>query len=451
MSKILKKIQILLRHDTASNWTLANPTLAAGEVGIETDTHKIKVGDGSTAWADLAYASDEAKHAAAADEATHATSADTATSAESASKVVNALTISDGQTYDGSVAVDMRTEFAKYVKTEQLGVAGGVATLGEDGHIPAAQLPSYVDDIITADTYEKLPGKSQYEGEESPAKDKIYMVTDTGAIYRWSGTDYVEIHNDTGTADSAVKLATARNFSIAGDVTASAVSFDGTGDVTLQATLPDVGAAATYGAADKVAKVTTDAKGRVTAVEEVPITIDWGSVTGKENVATLDPAAGIQLASKDKVLATWSDGAGNATITGTDYSGSAASAKKLEHTITIAGQKFDGSENVEVEVDLSNYVTLDGVETITGAKTFTAPITLGTSGSISETDYSGKAATAGAADTAEKLATAHNINGVAFDGSEDITITAEIAEPADGIYVFDCGSATEAGETAVVG
>lgn len=44
------------RHDTAANWTSANPTLAAGELGVETDTHKIKAGDGSTAWADLPYA-----------------------------------------------------------------------------------------------------------------------------------------------------------------------------------------------------------------------------------------------------------------------------------------------------------------------------------------------------------------------------------------------------------
>lgn len=447
-NKTINKIQLLLRHDTASNWTLANPTLAAGEVGIETDTHKIKVGDGSTAWADLAYASDEAKHAASADEATHATSADTATSAESASKVVNALTISDDQTYDGSAAIDMRTEFAKYVKAEKLGVANGVATLGDDGCIPAAQLPSYVDDIITADTYEKLPGKSEYEGEDSPTKAKIYIATDTGAIYRWSGADYVEIHNDTGTADSAVKLATARNFSIAGDVTAAAVAFDGTGDVTLQATLPDVGTASTYGAADKVAKITTDAKGRVTTVEEVPITVAWGSVTGTENVAILDPTAGVQLASKDKVLATWNDGAGNATITGTDYSGSAATAKKLEHKITIGEQVFDGSEDINVVIDTSDFVTLDGDETIAGTKTFTKAIKLNEEGTatIDATNYTGKAATAGVADEAAKLSTARNINGVAFDGTEDITITAEIADPSEGIYVFDCGGATGAAE-----
>lgn len=44
-----------LRRDTASNWTSVNPTLHAGEPGLETDTGKLKVGNGSTAWNSLAY------------------------------------------------------------------------------------------------------------------------------------------------------------------------------------------------------------------------------------------------------------------------------------------------------------------------------------------------------------------------------------------------------------
>jgi hypothetical protein len=44
------------RRDTAANWTANNPTLAAGELGLETDTSKYKIGDGATAWNSLAYA-----------------------------------------------------------------------------------------------------------------------------------------------------------------------------------------------------------------------------------------------------------------------------------------------------------------------------------------------------------------------------------------------------------
>lgn len=48
-------MQIQLRHDTAANWTSVNPTLAVGEIGIETDTKKFKIGDGGSAWNSLAY------------------------------------------------------------------------------------------------------------------------------------------------------------------------------------------------------------------------------------------------------------------------------------------------------------------------------------------------------------------------------------------------------------
>jgi len=46
---------IQIRRDTASDWTSANPTLAQGELGLETDTLKLKVGTGTTAWNSLAY------------------------------------------------------------------------------------------------------------------------------------------------------------------------------------------------------------------------------------------------------------------------------------------------------------------------------------------------------------------------------------------------------------
>lgn len=44
------------RRDTAANWTSTNPTLASGEIGVESNTGKFKIGDGSTAWASLLYA-----------------------------------------------------------------------------------------------------------------------------------------------------------------------------------------------------------------------------------------------------------------------------------------------------------------------------------------------------------------------------------------------------------
>ena len=47
--------RIKLRRDTAANWTQENPVLAAGEPGLETDTGKVKYGNGTTPWAQLSY------------------------------------------------------------------------------------------------------------------------------------------------------------------------------------------------------------------------------------------------------------------------------------------------------------------------------------------------------------------------------------------------------------
>lgn len=49
--------KIQLRRDSAANWTATNPILAQGEPGLETDTNKVKYGDGTTAWNLLDYAS----------------------------------------------------------------------------------------------------------------------------------------------------------------------------------------------------------------------------------------------------------------------------------------------------------------------------------------------------------------------------------------------------------
>lgn len=49
-------LPVQIRKDTAAVWSSVNPTLAAGEFGMETDTGKIKIGDGTYAWNSLKYA-----------------------------------------------------------------------------------------------------------------------------------------------------------------------------------------------------------------------------------------------------------------------------------------------------------------------------------------------------------------------------------------------------------
>jgi hypothetical protein len=46
---------IQIRRDTSTNWTTNNPILAQGELGLETNTNKLKVGNGTSAWNSLSY------------------------------------------------------------------------------------------------------------------------------------------------------------------------------------------------------------------------------------------------------------------------------------------------------------------------------------------------------------------------------------------------------------
>ena len=55
-TQTLSDVTILLRNDTAANWTTENPVLSKGELGIEIDTNKFKIGDGTKTWSQLSYA-----------------------------------------------------------------------------------------------------------------------------------------------------------------------------------------------------------------------------------------------------------------------------------------------------------------------------------------------------------------------------------------------------------
>lgn len=196
------------------------------------------------------------------------------------------------------------------VKRSEMGVANGVATLGGDGKVPSAQLPSYVDDVLEYDKKASFPTTGE--------TGKIYVAKDTNLTYRWGGSAYVEIsvslalgetsstayagdkgkalaerlttaegnitsndgditalqtratnlENGTTAAGKATKLATARKISLTGDATGN-TTFDGSADKSIAVTLANSGVTAgTYSA------VAVDAKGRVTAGSQI---IEWGT------------------------------------------------------------------------------------------------------------------------------------------------------------------------------
>lgn len=87
------------RRGTAQQWTDADPILAAGEIGFETDTSQFKIGDGVNAWSDLSYFKN---------------------------------------------LEDLGGTLDDYVPLTQKGTSNGVATLDGSGKIPSSQIPDLV-------------------------------------------------------------------------------------------------------------------------------------------------------------------------------------------------------------------------------------------------------------------------------------------------------------------
>ena len=138
------------------------------------------------------------------------------------------------------------------------------------------------------------------------AQGELAVALDTGNVYVGTQTGTVHVNPSGGTADTASKLQTPRNFSITGDGTAQAVPFDGTDNVQLQFVLANISAlsAGTY------TKVTVNAKGQVTMGQQIVVSdlpeIPVSKISGLGTAATANKgvAGGVaELGSDGKVPA----------------------------------------------------------------------------------------------------------------------------------------------------
>ena len=108
--------RIKLRRATASRWTSINPTLLAGELGVDTTNNKVKIGTGSATWTALPYA--------------------TLTPTE-----INAL-ITGLQTQISALSTNLTNTLDDYVPIGDVAQADGVASLDANGKVPSSQLPA---------------------------------------------------------------------------------------------------------------------------------------------------------------------------------------------------------------------------------------------------------------------------------------------------------------------
>lgn len=130
----------------------------------------------------------------------------------------------------------------------------------------------------------------------SLAQGELAVALDTGNVYIGTTSGNVHINPAVDIADTATKLKNSRNFSISGDATAQAVSFDGSQDVNLNITLPNIATAGTF------SKVTINTKGQVTAgsallVTDLPDDIPVSKVSGA--IATSEKGMALGVATLD--------------------------------------------------------------------------------------------------------------------------------------------------------
>lgn len=78
---------------------------------------------------------------------------------------------------------------------QSIGEAGGVAPLDNSAKVPAAYLPSYVDDVLEYNTKDSFPSTGE--------SGKIYVALDSNLTYRWTGTAYVEISKSLGLGETS--------------------------------------------------------------------------------------------------------------------------------------------------------------------------------------------------------------------------------------------------------
>lgn len=256
MATTTLKTRIVLNNKTAAEWA-ENASFVAlkGEVLLEVDTRKIKVGDGATSYDKLAYVNltpEEVQSLITAASHSHSNKAilDATTAsftealktkldgiAAGANKTIVDSAMSSSSTnpvqnkvvqaaLDGKVPttrkvngkplssdITLSAGDVSAIATSAKGAANGVASLGADGKVPSTQLPSYVDDVLegyVSDDLKKFYKDSAKSSEYTGETGKIYVDMNNNKTYRWSGSTYVVI-------SETLALGTTASTAFAGD------------------------------------------------------------------------------------------------------------------------------------------------------------------------------------------------------------------------------------------
>ena len=170
--------RIQLRRDISTNWISNNPILAEGEIGIETDTNKLKIGNGISTWNILNYyGATLSKHSEL--------TLDDGTNPHGTTKSDIGLSNVDN-TSDIDKPISTSTQNALDLKLDKVTTSGveRAYIINADGS-PGTKATSEFKDVLEFANLAAFPTTGE--------TGKIYLALDTNKTYRWSGSAYVQI------------------------------------------------------------------------------------------------------------------------------------------------------------------------------------------------------------------------------------------------------------------
>lgn len=291
------------------------------------------------------------------------------------------------------------------VKRSEMGAASGVATLGEDGKVPASQLPGFVDDVLEYDSSTLFP----VSGESG----KIYIDKSDNNEYRWSGSIYVQIskslvigittgtafdggvgHNHVNNSDIHVTsndkstwngkqdpASTLGGYGITdakienGTITLGSNTITPVTDVSGKADKSSTVSNVSYDSTGK--KITKTINGSTTdVVSASTIVIDGGGITQHQSVTDNNPTLSWGAKSKVATIGTTDINVTMPSNPNTDTKNTAGSTNNTNKLFLIGAQTQAANpqtySRVDCYIDASGYVFSGGSKTMTFDDTLTA-------------------------------------------------------------------------------
>lgn len=395
------------RRGTAAQWTAANPVLAAGEIGFETDTNKFKMGNGSSAWSALQYFANAAELAAIID------------GAPGLLNTLNELAaaINDDPTFFTTVATNLSNHEAD--STDVHGIPNTLVLATMD----------YVTDAIDSVTgdYSSLAGTGiawnssteEFEIDNTVATvsdltdhnadtTNVHGITDTSALETTSGaqskadtavsthnSDTTDVHGISNTADLATKSYADTAVSTHSSDTTSVHGIADTADLATKSYADDAvtthssDTTSVHGIADtSVLETTSGAQSKAdTAVSthnddttnvhgiadtSLLATKSYADTAEADAITAAGTAADSKIATAVAALTKSSVGLGNVDNTSdANKPVSTATQTALDAKASLAGATFTGSVEVDGNLVVDGDFTVNGTNFSASATSIT--------------------------------------------------------------------------------